>query len=219
MNFKAEQLVFIVGRLKLQNELLSQFLVNDNGLVCTTMSDPFNIEAVLNKVRIQQPYVTLWDCLNLKTRAISEQLDLAAYTRSSLCHLALFNINPDIGSEEELIKRGVRGLFFESDNPSVIQKGVMAILNGEYWFPRDTLVRCLTVKRENPAGNSLAIRLTPRESEILGKVASGASNHEIAHGLAISPHTVKTHLYNIYQKIKVPNRLQAALWASRNLRI
>jgi len=59
--------------------------------------------------------------------------------------------------------------------------------------------------------------LTPREIEILSLVAIGAKNEEIAEKLFISSNTVKTHIYNIFKKIDVPNRLQAALWAAKNL--
>jgi LuxR family transcriptional regulator of csgAB operon len=45
----------------------------------------------------------------------------------------------------------------------------------------------------------------------------GATNEEIGAKLCISTNTVKTHVYNIFHKIKVPNRLQAALWAAKNL--
>ncbi|MFH1935680.1 MAG: helix-turn-helix transcriptional regulator [Pseudomonadota bacterium] len=59
--------------------------------------------------------------------------------------------------------------------------------------------------------------LTPREVEILTMMATGATNANIADKLCISPHTVKTHIYNIFKKIDVPNRLQASLWATKNL--
>ena len=61
------------------------------------------------------------------------------------------------------------------------------------------------------------ILLTPREIEILGMIALGASNTEIAEKLFISPNTVKTHIYNLFKKINVTNRLQAAFWAAKNL--
>jgi LuxR family transcriptional regulator of csgAB operon len=59
--------------------------------------------------------------------------------------------------------------------------------------------------------------LTPRQIQILAQVAVGATNDEIADKLYLSPHTVKTHLYNIFKKINVPNRMQASLWAAKNL--
>ena len=59
--------------------------------------------------------------------------------------------------------------------------------------------------------------LSPREVEILSMVAIGFSNQQVADQFRISHHTVKRHLYNIFKKINVPNRLQAALWSARNL--
>jgi DNA-binding NarL/FixJ family response regulator len=55
-----------------------------------------------------------------------------------------------------------------------------------------------------------------REREVVEKLAEGFSNREIARHFNISPHTVKTHTYNIYTKINVENRLQASLWLGRH---
>jgi len=50
--------------------------------------------------------------------------------------------------------------------------------------------------------------VTDRESEIIGQVLRGASSKDIADALTISPKTVENHLYNIYQKLGVRNRVQ-----------
>jgi DNA-binding CsgD family transcriptional regulator len=60
--------------------------------------------------------------------------------------------------------------------------------------------------------NEEAIRslgLTPRECEILGQLASGQSNKEMARALSISPNTVKTHIAKVYEKLGVERRVQA----------
>ena len=55
--------------------------------------------------------------------------------------------------------------------------------------------------------------LTDREIEVLGLVAQGDSNAELARLLCVTPQTVKFHLSNIYRKLNVSNRTQATRWA------
>lgn len=52
-------------------------------------------------------------------------------------------------------------------------------------------------------------KLTPREKEILTLIFNGKKTKEIAKHLQISPHTVKNHLTNSFQKLKVHSRVQA----------
>lgn len=58
--------------------------------------------------------------------------------------------------------------------------------------------------------------LTAREREVLTLLVKGYSNHEIAHALKISPGTVKGHLNNIFSKLGVTNRTEAATLALRH---
>lgn len=60
--------------------------------------------------------------------------------------------------------------------------------------------------------------LTEREYEVLTELSKGASNQEIARAFYISENTVRTHIYNIFKKISVSNRTQAACWANVHLR-
>jgi DNA-binding CsgD family transcriptional regulator len=66
--------------------------------------------------------------------------------------------------------------------------------------------------REPFERNAAAIRslgLSPREVDILGCLATGESNKQIARRLGISPNTVKTHVARVYEKLAVQGRVQA----------
>lgn len=68
-----------------------------------------------------------------------------------------------------------------------------------------------------PDGNeSLPTPLTARELEVLRLLAQGATNNDISDLLDISPHTVKSHVIHIFNKLGVSDRTQAAVWATRN---
>ncbi len=63
-----------------------------------------------------------------------------------------------------------------------------------------------------------ALGITRREHEVLQLVASGRSNKEIARRLSVSPHTVKTHIGRLYEKLEAARRTDAVLRA-RELRL
>ena len=135
---------------------------------------------------------------------------------------AFYNISREAGVENWLLELGVRGIFYDDDGLDLFKKGVTSLLQGDVWFPRKVLFEYI---REQPLQEIQAMsfhednfRLTPREEEILIMISSGKSNAEIAEELYISKSTVKTHTYNIFQKINVPNRIQAALWTVKHLK-
>ncbi len=64
--------------------------------------------------------------------------------------------------------------------------------------------------------NEDPINLTKRETEVLRLVANGFSNVEIGNVLAISPHTVKSHVIAVLRKLGVTDRTKAAIWAVRH---
>ncbi len=61
-----------------------------------------------------------------------------------------------------------------------------------------------------------ATGLTQRELEVLGKVARGLSNREIAEVLFISENTVKNHIRNLLEKLQMKSRMEAAMYAVRS---
>lgn len=71
-------------------------------------------------------------------------------------------------------------------------------------------------RKNDDANLSLAEPLSKRELEVLSMMAEGLTNPEISQALFISPHTVKSHVVHIFNKLGVNQRTQAVVWAARN---
>ena len=209
--------IYIIGPHRLSNEMMASFLEKEFQVGCRLAGDLAQIEELASKAD-PEPRLVLMDASGRDLKSCLEYLRTLGEPLLARNHVILFNVMPGQGIEEKALRRGVRGFFSGGENRAQFLKGIRAIAQGELWVSREVMSKCILEEEEevNPQGKESSI-LTPREVEILSMVAIGAKNEEIADRLFISPNTVKTHIYNIFKKIEVPNRLQAALWAAKNL--
>jgi LuxR family transcriptional regulator of csgAB operon len=218
LNSSTNRFIYIVGSGKLQNELMAFFLDQLTEMKCLTGEDLHSIQEMVDDDSEGQSNLVLLDCQGKSLERLLGELEACGPELLSRVFVALFNVDPRLRIEQEALVRGARGFFYEQDSLDRFPKGIDTILDGELWVSREIMCKCiLKQKRLGSFPNRDTTGLTPRETEILAMVAVGAKNEEIAEKLCISPHTVKTHIYNIFKKIDVPNRLQAALWAANNL--
>lgn len=127
-------------------------------------------------------------------------------------------------SEDEALralKAGARGYLPKHVNGATLIKCLRVVHAGQIWAESHITARLLDeysslVRSNEHATLSNEKHLTEREFEVLRLIAQGYSNRDMAHRLYISEKTVKTHLSNIFEKIQVADRLQAALYAIRN---
>ncbi len=217
MDPQAEKRIYLVGPLKIQNEALAFYLVNETAVDCRTVNSFQDIYAT-EKGNGHHPNLVLLDCFGKSVEDCLSELKNACQQIVERDYLALFNVLHSSGIEEETIGNGARGFFYIEESLEQFRKGILALLRGEVWISRRIMTDLIERggKRDHLPDNTNGA-LTAREIQILQVLAAGYSNSRIGDELFISPYTVKTHLHSIYRKIKVPSRVEAALWAVKNL--
>ena len=143
--------------------------------------------------------------------------------------IVMVTVSDDITHLFEAIKRGAQGYLLKNLAPSAWMEYLRAVSLDEAPMSKELAFRLLQEfspskqqAAKRPAGKShslnkdadlLTTPLTEREKEVLERVATGASNREIAGELCLSEHTVKNHLKNILQKLHLDNRVQLTRYA------
>lgn len=116
----------------------------------------------------------------------------------------------------EAIDIGVDGYIMKDSESTELKKAIDTIINGETYI-QPKLIPALNSKLITRDEDRTKIdSLTSRELEVLIQVANGMFNKEIALSLDISERTVKNHISNIFKKINVSDRTQAAVFAIKN---
>jgi DNA-binding NarL/FixJ family response regulator len=115
-----------------------------------------------------------------------------------------------------LLKLGVTGFTARSDSISKFTEVFLASARGQIALPPDVAKRA-TLELASDARRSATLRsdLTQRETEVLQLLSAGMSNQDIAQRLFLSVRTVEAHLRNLYGKLDVNSRTEAALLAVR----
>jgi DNA-binding NarL/FixJ family response regulator len=114
------------------------------------------------------------------------------------------------------VQAGANGYVEKTVSVADVARAIRGVHAGEMWVERKLFSKILvglTTVANNGRTETVDERLTPREREILRRLASGGTNRRIANALFISETTVKTHLNNIFRKLNVTRRLQAVLYA------
>ncbi len=206
--------IHLIGPNVFQNILLRSFLEKNMGTECTYHQ---KIDTALKYIRPSvDTDIILFDCQNSKAFNPWAFFDLDNSIDLQSVYFIFYNVHldSDIGKLNSLFE--VHGLFYHGESFKIIPKGIKAILDRKLWISRKTVSQCpIENQSDGRIPADLSACLTFRETEILLHLAEGAKNQEIATTLCISRHTVRTHIYNLFKKINVKNRLQATFWAAK----
>lgn len=113
------------------------------------------------------------------------------------------------------IEAGAAGYQLKDIEPDELVESIRKLVHGENTLHPKATNHLLTRINQNE-GKELHLQLTKREHDVLKEIASGKSNKEIAAALYITEKTVKTHVSNIFSKLEVADRTQAALYAVKH---
>ncbi|MFF0380902.1 response regulator [Streptomyces sp. NPDC004286] len=113
------------------------------------------------------------------------------------------------------LRAGAVGYVYKDVDPDALAAAIRSVHAGHILLQPEVADALLSQEGAN-TGQGRGGSLTEREREVLGLIADGRSNREIARALVLSEKTVKTHVSNILMKLDLADRTQAALWAVRH---
>jgi DNA-binding NarL/FixJ family response regulator len=118
------------------------------------------------------------------------------------------------------LRAGARGYLTKDAGAEEIRAAMEAVVRGDVALDpaaqRQVVAALSEPAPATAAGPELPDELTPREAEVLGLIAAGRTNAEIAEALVVSAATVKSHVNHIFAKTGVRDRAQAVVYAYEN---
>ncbi|MBT2541992.1 response regulator transcription factor [Streptomyces sp. ISL-44] len=113
------------------------------------------------------------------------------------------------------LRAGAAGYVYKDIDPDALAGAIRSVHAGHVLLQPE-VAEVLLAQEDQSSSAGRPGSLTDREREVLGLIADGRSNREIARALVLSEKTVKTHVSNILMKLDLSDRTQAALWAVRH---
>lgn len=204
--------VMIADDHSLIREGLRQLLEFDGSI--KVVGEAANGVECLNNLEKYDPEVLLLD-INMPEMNGIEVLKKMKENQSPVKVLIL-TVHNELEYLMNAVDIGVEGYIMKDSESAELKKAIRAIRDGENYI-QSSLIPALNHQLLNrDVDKDKVALLTNRELEVLIQVANGMFNKEIATNLNISERTVKNHISNIFKKIEVSDRTQAAVFAIKN---
>jgi DNA-binding NarL/FixJ family response regulator len=208
------QILLAVEDPLLRNLLAERLTQETDFQISGAVGDP---ESLLEVVMLGQPDVIILD-LQWSNASGLALLERVLLQKPDAMFLTLVSEEAE-DAQVMAAQNGARGVVTKTEGITVLPQAIRALGRGEVWFTRQVsrrifqeyhrLARQLREQEQPLAG------LSPKEREVLAHVAEGLTNRDIAEQLHMSVHTVKLHVQRILQKLELPNRTEAAVFAVR----
>ena len=171
-------------------------------------------EDCLEKLQLVKPDVLLLD-INMPKKNGLEVLKSLKSRRSKLKVLVL-TVHNEIEYLMKAVDIGVNGYVLKDSESAELKKAIFTVADGETYI-QPSLIPALNAKMIETNKDAEKIKnLTKSELDVLKLLAVGMFNKEVGKRLEISERTVKNHVSNIFKKLGVTDRTQAAVFAIRN---
>lgn len=204
--------VMIADDHSLIREGIKQLLEFDGSI--EVVSEAANGVECLDKLEHHIPDILLLD-INMPEKNGLEVLDEIKKKEYDVKVLIL-TVHNELEYLLRAVDIGVDGYILKDSESAELKRAIQSVMSGENYI-QASLIPALNNRLANRDIDKDKIDLlTSRELEVLIQVANGLINKEIATSLNISERTVKNHVSNIFKKIDVSDRTQAAVFAIKN---
>ncbi|HET6229845.1 MAG TPA: response regulator transcription factor [Longimicrobiaceae bacterium] len=210
--------------------MISVALIEDNRLVREGLAamlertEDFSVVAVASgaepaRLKEANPEVILldvglWDDDSLRlAQTLKEE-----YPQSRVIIMDLLPVHEDI---IEFVNAGVSGFILKDATFDDLVSTIRSVVDGAHVLPPEMTSSLFSQIAREAVGRTgaralEAVRLTPREREVIDLISEGLSNKEIAARLGVASHTVKSHVRNVMEKLALHTRLQIAAFANKS---
>ena len=171
-------------------------------------------EECIEKIVKSKPEVLLLD-INMPKKNGIEVLEEIKRKKINVKVLIL-TVHNEVEYLLKAVDIGVDGYIMKDSESTELKKAINAVKNGENYIQPNLIPALNNRLVSRDVDKDKIDSLTKRELEVLIHVANGMFNKEIATTLDISERTVKNHISNIFKKIDVSDRTQAAVFAIKN---
>ncbi len=168
----------------------------------------------LQMLRAYRPQVLLLDINMPKKNGLAVLQELHNLKRKP--KILILTVHNEIDYLLKAVELGVDGYVLKDSDSSELKRAIETVVAGETYIQPELIPALNNKKIEKNSDKEKIESLTRRELQVLKQVATGSYNKEIAENLGISERTVKNHVSNIFKKLEVTDRTQAAVFTIRN---